>query len=148
MVELGSKEFWDRLVEDPKKLASEVNSIDLVDLQTTLQRQSSLHAWVNAAYEAASIDEARVEREVDKARARALLKAKEEKDKDTGKAKTVEVLKAEVELDAEVDKLTEKLFIAQDKSGGLKAMSYALNDRLQMLIQIAAKHRAEYNDRN
>lgn len=146
MVELGSKVFWERLASDPKKLAAEVCMVDTVDLEKTLQRQSSLHAWVNAAHESARIELERMKWEETKARARALLIAKESKDPNTEKAKIAEVLKAEVEIDPAVIAATEAVFTADRNRGGLRAMSSALEDRLQMLIQLSAKQRQEMRD--
>lgn len=143
MIELGSAEFWNRLASDPKRLASEVCSVDVVRLDETLQYQASLHAWVNAAHEEARIREAECEWDVTKARARALLRARESNDPYTGKGKIADVLKAEVELDEEVQNAERLLHGTQVKRGVLRAMSSALDDRLQMLIQIAAKHRSE-----
>lgn len=145
-MELGDREFWARLESDPKQLAAEVCSINVVSLNQTLEQHPALRAWVTAAYEVARIDEERAQWEVTKASARALLKAKEEKDTNTGKAKTGEVLKAEAEVDADVVRLTEELLRAQHKRSALRAMSTALEDRLQMLIQISANQRNENRD--
>lgn len=145
-VELGSKEFWDRLSEDPRRLAREVCNVDLTRLELMLQYQASLRAWVNAAHEVAKIEESTAEYEVTKARARALLKAKEEKDPHTEKAKIQEVLKAEVEIDVEVIRLTDVLLDAQRKRGALRAMTTGLEDRSQMLMQLSANQRKERND--
>jgi hypothetical protein len=145
-MELGSREFWERLSLEPEKLAAEICSVDVVNLDVTLQHHSALRAWVNAAHESARIAEGKAEWEVTKARARATLKGKEEKDPHTEKPKTVEVLKAETETDTEVVRCTEALFLAQEKRGVLRAMSSALEDRLQMLIQISAKQRQEVRD--
>lgn len=146
MIELGSQDFWDRLEHDPSRLAAEICSIDVVNLDLTLQQQAALRAWVNAQHEAARIREAECEWEVTKARARALLKAREIIDPFTGKSKIADVLKAEVELDALVMKWEKFLSALQVKRGVLRAMSGALEDRLQMLIQISAKQRAERRD--
>jgi hypothetical protein len=145
-MELGDKQFWEKLSLEPEKLAAEICSVDAVNLDLTLQNQSALRAWVNAAHETARIEEGRAEWELTKARARATLKAKEVKDPHTEKAKTVEIVKAETETDAEVVRCTEVFFTAQEKRGVLRAMSSALEDRLQMLIQISAKQRAERRD--
>lgn len=148
MIEFGSPEFWKRLDADPARLAAEICDIDVVNLDDTLQRHSSLRAWVNATHESARIAEERAKFEVTKARARALLKAKEVKDPNTGKDKTVPVIAAEVDVDAEVVRTTEAELVAAEKRGALRAMSSALDDRLQMLVQIAAKQRAELKDNN
>lgn len=144
-IELGSVEFWKHLESDPKLLAAEVCKVDTVNLEQTLERHSGIRAWVNAAHESARIEEAKAEYEVTKARARALLKSRESDDQHTGKAKIADILKAEVELDKDVDALTQRLFDVQMKRGALRAMSTAMEDRLQMLIQISANQRKEYN---
>lgn len=145
-LELGSKEFWDRLSLEPERLAAEICSVDVVNLDLTLQHHSALRAWVNAAHESARIDEERKKMEVTKSRARALLKAKGEKDSHTDKTKTVQVLDAEVETDVAVLAAEDLFMDAQEKRGVLRAMSNALEDRMQMLIQISAKQRAERRD--
>jgi hypothetical protein len=145
-MELGSKEFWERLSLEPELLAAEICSVDVVNLDLTMQHHAALRAWVNAAHESARIEEGKAEFEVTKARARATLNGKAVKDPHTEKAKTVEVLKAETETDPEVVRLTDILFVAQEKRGVLRAMSNALEDRLQMLIQISAKQRLEIRD--
>lgn len=145
-MELGDKEFWDRLSLEPEKLAAEICSVDVVNLEQTLQQQSALRAWVNAAHESARIQENKAEWELTKWRARAMLTAKETKDPHTEKAKIADVLKAEVETHIEVVRCTEELFAAQEKRGVLRAMSGALEDRLQMLIQLSAKQRQEAKD--
>lgn len=146
MIELGTKEFWEQLSKDPAFLASQICLIDLTNLDQTLQNHPALRAWVNATYESSRIAKERAEWELTKARSGALLKAKEVDDPHTEKAKTVQVLQAEVELDAAVQASTELLFLAEDRCGSLKAMSTALEDRLQMLIQISAKQRQEMRD--
>lgn len=142
-VELGTVAFWERLKEDPKRLAAEVASVDLVNLQVTLQQHSGLRAWIAAAFEQARVEEERVQFRLTQARARALLKAKEVEDPHTEKPKTVSVLQAEVDIDPAVVQLQDDLFVIQDKRGGLRAMNTALDDRLQMLIQISSNQRAE-----
>jgi hypothetical protein len=142
-VELGSKQFWERLNNDPQKLAAEICLIDVTHLERTMQQQASLRAWVNAAHETARIAEARAEFEVTKASARALLRAKGEKDPDTTKAKTGEVLKAEAAVDPDYLLKMEDYLSAQQQRGALRAMTVALEDRLQMLIQISANQRKE-----
>lgn len=146
MLELGSPKFWEQLEEDPKKLAAEVCSINLVDLDTTLQRHPAMRAWLNAAHENARVDEEKAKWEVDQAKAQALDVARQTVDPHTGKAKTVQVLDMEVTLNAMVKVKTLELFEAERKRGALRAMSNALEDRLQMLIQIAAKRRQEVRD--
>lgn len=145
-MQLGSVEFWKRLDEDPKALAAEICSIDLVNLEQTLQHHPALRAWVNAAYESARIVKERADWELTTARARALLHAKAEKDPHTEKHKTGEVLKAEAEVDDVVLRAGESLLQAEYKCAVLKAMSIALEDRTQMLIQLSAKHRQESRD--
>lgn len=146
MVELGSREFWSRLEEAPARLAAEVCLVDVANLDQTLQTHAALHAWINAAHEAARIDEERGKWELTKSRARKMLAAKGNLDEQTGKAKTVGVLDAEVELDAEVQLAQSLLFKAQEKRGILRAMADALDDRKDMLVQIAAKQREERKD--
>ena len=140
-VDLGSKEFWERLESDPKKLAAEVAFVDLTNLEEVLRKQPSLRAWVNAAHEVARIEEGRAEFALTKARARATLRAQE-----VHKVKTGDVLKSEAALDPEVISCTEALFVAQRKRGALRAMADALEDRLQMLIQLSANQRKEKNE--
>lgn len=144
--ELGSDAFWDRLDADPARLAAEVCAVDLVRLDETLQRHPALRAWVNAAHEAARIAEERAKWELTKARASALVRARAELDPVSKKAKAVAVLEAETELDAAVMELTAALLAAQERRGALRAMADALEDRKDMLIQIAAKARQEAKD--
>jgi len=145
---LGTKEFWQRLLGDPTALAAEVCSIDVANLDETLQKQPALRAWVNAAYEVARINEERRKWDVTKARARAFIQAKTEVDPETGKplSKTIATLEAEVETNPDVLEATGKLLSQQEIKGVLRAMANALEDRKDMLIQIAAKQRAEMKD--
>lgn len=146
MINLGDDKFWERLRDEPTRLAAEVCLIDVVNIDQTLQRHASLRAWVNAALEAATTTLERCKVEEGRARATALLKAKETPDPHSNKAKTVEVLKAEVEVDKLVVAATDAQLDAQENRGALRAMANALEDRLQMLIQISAKHRLEIRD--
>lgn len=141
-VELNSPEFWDRLKSDPARLAAEVCFVDAVNLDLTLQRHPSMRAWVNAMHETAKIAEERAKWELTRARAVAYMTAKSTPEPG-GKAKAVETLKAEAELDESVRAATEGLFAAQEKRGAFRAIADALEDRLQMLIQISAKARQE-----
>jgi len=143
MVELGSKEFWKSLDENPAALAHDVCSIDIRYLDETLEKHPGLRAWVNAAHEVARVQEERAKWEVTKTRAAMLLTAKQQKDLDTGKPKTVTVLEAEVEQHPDVIAAVEHLFKQQEVRGALRAMADALEDRKDMLIQIAAKQRKE-----
>jgi len=150
-VELGSQEFWDRLTQHPAKLGAEVCMVDVVHLDRTLETHPALRAWVNATYEVARIQVERAEWEVTKARAIKLLDVKAQEDAAKvggGKGKTVDLMKAEVEVSSTVQAAMEALLDAQEKCGALKAMANALEDRKDMLVQIAAKHRKEYDDYN
>lgn len=144
--ELGSQDFWLALAKDPARLAAEVCSVDVVNLDQTLQKHAALRAWVNAAHEVARTTEEGLKWEETKARARALLRAKEDNDPHTGKAKTVAVLEAEVTTTPEVIEHTEALLEQRKVRGSLRAMADALEDRKDMLIQIAAKQRKELED--
>lgn len=142
-IELGSKQFWTELDRDPNQLASSVLSVDATRMSETLQQHPSLRAWLISAYETAAIETEQAETRLTKAKARALLKAKEEDDPHTEKPKTVPVLTAEVETNPEVLKAEDEYFIAKKKKAGLAAMSKAGEDRLQVLIQLSANERAE-----
>lgn len=141
MTELGSNEFWNRLRDDPERLAAEVVLIDTSRLDEMLVRHASLRAWVNAVHETARVGEDRAKWEVNKARAKAMLEARAGDVK-----KTVPVLNAEVEQDANVISAEEALLDAQHKRGALRAMVIALEDRKDMLVQIAAKRRKEMEE--
>lgn len=140
--ELGSPEFWLRLQSDPAALAALVCFIDIVDLDTTLQHHAALHAWINAAHEVARVDEERARWALTRDRAVALLQARGV-DPHTKKPKTVDVLDAEADSSDAVQSATAALMAAQEKRGALRAMASALEDRKDMLIQIAAKRRQE-----
>lgn len=144
--ELGSAEFWERLTDDPAKLAAEVCLIDVAKLDDMLQRHPSLRAWINAAHEVARIGEERAKWELTKTKARVYLASKSEKDGHTGKAKTVGVIDAEVDSNEEVQKATAALLDSSQKRAALRAMADGLEDRKDMLIQIAAKRRLEMKD--
>lgn len=146
--ELGSPEFWARLKTEPEALAAAICSVDVQNLDLTLQQHAGLRAWVNAAHEVARIAEERAQWEVTKTRAGMLLAAKAEKDSHTGKDKTVAVLNAEVDVNGAVVTAEGVYLDAQEKRGVLRAMSNALEDRLQMLIQLSAKQRQEAKDYN
>jgi len=141
--ELGSAEFWQKIRDEPERIAAEVCLIDTTNLDLTLQRHASLHAWINAAHESARIAEERARWEVTKAYALALLAAKAIPDPQTGKGKTVDVFKAEADASAAVQDANEALLLAQAKRGTLRAMASALEDRRDMLIQISAKRRQD-----
>lgn len=147
-VELGSTEFWSQLASDPARLAAEVCAVDVTNLDITLQQHPALRAWVNATHESVRIEEEKAKYELTKAEAQAFMRAKAVLDKDTGKAKTVDALKAEVTLDKAVVEAQEFLLGVQQQRSVLRAMSDALEDRLQMLIQISAKQRKELEDYN
>lgn len=142
-LELGSPEFWQRLASDPSALAAQVCSIDLVNLEKTLQHHAGLYAWVAASFEAAEIAEERAKWTLDKAHAIALLHAKQTPDPDTGKAKLADVLKAEAATSADVLHAKEEHLSVMEKVGALRAMSRALGDRRDMLVQLSAAQRAE-----
>lgn len=145
-VELGSQEFWDQLAANPARLAAEVCAVDVTNLDLTLQQHPALRAWVNATHEVARIEEERAKYELTKVEATTFMAVKKVLDADTGKAKTVDALKAEVAAHPDVLAAQEALINAQEKRAVLRAMADALEDRLQMLIQIAAKQRKELED--
>lgn len=140
--DLGSAEFWQQLSEQPEMLCYLVCSVDLVNLELTLQRHASLRGWVNAAHETAKIQEDSAKWERDKAEARALINARNTLDA-KGKAPPVEVIKAQAILDPEVEAAMITLRAAEGKRGALRAMSYALEDRKDMLVQLSAQRRKE-----
>ncbi len=131
---LGGAEFWERLANEPAKLAAEICLLDAADLDATLQKHAGLFAWVSATHEAARIAEERAKWEVTKARARAFV---------TIQGGTVGDRQAQVELLPEVQQSQEALFTAQEKRGALRAMADALEHRKDMLIQLSAKQRQE-----
>ena len=138
---LGTEEFWARIRTDPAQLAAEVCSINIAKLDETLERHASLRAWVNAAFEVARINEARAKWEQTKAQARATITIKQSKP-----SATVQMVEAERDLDPAIENATEHLFTQQEIRGGLHAMVSALEDRRDMLIQIAAKQRKEMQE--
>lgn len=142
-LELGSPEWWEQLTEYPALMATQVCEIDMSDFEGMLERHASLHAWVNATHEAARVEEDRAQWEVTREQAMQTLHFKGVPDATTGKLPTVEVLKAEVNASEQVKAAMEKLFDAQQKRGALRAMADALEDRLQMLIQLSALRRRE-----
>jgi hypothetical protein len=117
-----------------------VCAIDLVDLEATLYKHPGLRAWANAAHEVARVAEERAKWRVTTLRARKMLEAKTTPD---GKSKTVSLLAAEVDTDPEVQAAETAWYDSMDERGALRAIASALEDRLQMLIQIAAKRRQE-----
>lgn len=147
MVELGSTDFWQQLAADPALLASEVATIDLARMDETLQTHASLVAWVNATYELARVEQERWEFELTKARAMALLAARAVNDVHTQKAKIQVVLEAEVETNTNVVQAQQMLQAQKVRCGALRAMSKALDHRQDMLVQIAAKQRREWDSR-
>lgn len=142
-MDLGSPEFWQQLRDNPSLLAATVCSVDVVNLDETLQHHASLRAWVGATYEMAEIEEERAKWELTKARALAMMKAKETPDEKTQKAKILDVLKAEVEMDEQVMACMEAYLSAGEKKAALRGMIRGLEDRKDMLVQIAAKQRLE-----
>lgn len=146
MTPLGVPVWWDRLNTEPQKLAAEVCLVDVSKLDETLQGHPALRAWVNAVHEGARIEEEQAKWQVTKSYALAFLRAKTTPDPDTGKGKNVDTLKAEAESDPEHVAAQEALFVIQRKRGALRAMADALEDRKDMLIQIAAKRRKEQED--
>lgn len=144
-IQLGTTEFWDGLRNDPAALAAKVCTIDMANLDETLQQHASLHAWVSATYEVAKIHEHRAKWEVTKAEATVRLQLRTLPEP-SGKLKTEKTLDAEVEVSPEVQAAQLIHFDKQETSGALKAMTESLEDRLQMLIQIAAKQRATQKD--
>lgn len=143
---LGTPAFWDQIQSNPMVIAKAVAEIDLVDMERTLQTHPALRAWINAAHETTRIEEERAKWELSKTRAEALLRVKSTADPHTGKAKTVAVIDAEVETDLGVQDCQEVLLTISQKRAALRAMADSLEDRKDMLIQIAAKHRQEAGD--
>ena len=141
--ELGSPDFWDRLRNDSSELSKELCSIDVVDLDTTLQQHPALRAWLGAAYESLRVREERMAFELRKARARAILNAHQAVDAVTNKPKTMAILEAEAELDETVEQFTKVLLDLQELRRSLHVICGSMEDRLQMLIQLAVKHRQE-----
>ena len=91
-------------------MAHEVCSIDLVNLETTLQHHAALRAWVTAAHETHRIEEERCKWNLTKTKARILKQAREVKDEFTGKLKTTAVLEAERDDHPEVAAAVEALY--------------------------------------
>lgn len=145
-LELGTQGFWKQLLQDPASLAKEVCTIDLVDLDKTLQQHPALRAWINAAHEVARIEEEKLKWEETRTRAGVLLAAHRLMDETTGKVKSVAVLTAEVDCDPIVQSIVTRLHKQQETRAALRAMANALEDRKDMLIQIAAKQRKESRD--
>jgi hypothetical protein len=143
--ELGSPEWWRQMATSPETLAAQVCYINTVDLDRTMQRHAALHAWVGAAFERARVEEERAKWEVTKAHAKALLDNAGTKNW-AGKTKTVDEVKASAELDEEVGRTQLLAFAAAEKRAALRAMEKALDSRTNMLIQIAAKARREYDN--
>lgn len=143
---LGSPAFWDMLESTPESLAFEVCKIDLVNLEQTLEKHPALRAWVNAAHETAKIQEERAKWVLTRVKAKTLLESKAEKDPHTDRPKTVAVLEAEVETHEDVLKATDEYLDACRVRSSLRAISDALEDRKDMLIQLGAKHRQEARD--
>jgi len=133
MTDLGSQEFWQRIHAEPAKLAAEVCFVDVAQLELTLQKHPALCAWVLAQHEVARIEEERAKWRLTVARARAYL----------GAAGTVDERKSAVDTNGEVEAAQEAVFGVQEKRGALRAIADALDDRTQMLVQIAAKQRQE-----
>ncbi|KKL52437.1 hypothetical protein LCGC14_2285480 [marine sediment metagenome] len=94
-MDLGNTAFWENFKTDPASLAALVCSVDVINLDRTLQQHSALRAWVGATYECARIEEEKLKWQVTKTRALALLFAKKEMDPDTNKANGRAVLAAE-----------------------------------------------------
>ncbi|KKN68891.1 hypothetical protein LCGC14_0446770 [marine sediment metagenome] len=145
-LELGTAAFWTRLTKEPAALAAQICAIDLVDLDTTLQQHASLRAWVNASYEVARIGEEKLKWELTKTRASLTYSASRVNDPVTDKPKTIAVLNAEVDNDPLVENVTKRLHTQGEMRAALGAMTKGLEDRKDMLIQIAAKQRREIED--
>ena len=143
---LGSPAFWDMLKSNPERLAKEVCSIDLIDLETTLCQHPPLRAWVTAAYETARIDEERAKWILNRTEAEILIATRKTFDGHTGKPKTVAVVNAEVETHEEVIAAKHTYLEKMRVRTALEAMVRTLTDRKDMLVQIAAKHRQEAQD--
>lgn len=138
--DLGSPEFWEQLEANPSRLAAAVCFIDATRLNQTMEGQPGLRAWVSAAYEVARSEESSAKWEVTKARARALIHAKQTKD-EGGKSRTDKT--AEAEADLAIDAEMQRLIAAEKKRGALRALSTAMEDRKDMLIQLSANRRQE-----
>lgn len=144
--ELGSPAFWARLASDPKALAVEVCTIDLVDLERTLYQHPGLRAWVGVACEDARVAKSRAEWNVKRSEAQAFITAKGELDEQTKKPKNADTCKAEATLSPAVEVAMLALFAADEKYGAFRAMTSALEERSQMLVQISARRRQEARD--
>jgi len=145
--ELGSAQFWQDLADNPAALAREVCAVSIVDLDDTLQKHPALRAWVGASYEAARIELERRAWEVTKTRSLALIAVNEDATgRDGKKSKTVGVMEAEVNARADVMEAEEGRLAQAEVVGALRAMTIALEDRKDMLVQLAAKQRLEMRD--
>lgn len=142
---LGTDTFWTELKERPAELARRICEVDVADLHGTLQRHSALRAWINAAHETAKIHEERCKWKLTRVRARVRFEIKEDPDLD---ARTVADLDAAVELHPDVVSATDTYLDAGGVRAALRAMSDAMEDRKDMLIQISANMRREYYDQS
>jgi hypothetical protein len=144
MIELGTPAFWAELETNPARLAAEVCTIDLVNMQQTLQQHASLYAWVAATFESASVAVERAEWNVTTLKAHALLEIKATPDPHTNKPKVVDVIKSEADVHPTVQAAMAEYLKAREKKGVLQAMTKALADRRDMLVQLSAKQREEH----
>lgn len=145
-MDLGTSEFWQHLKDDPAGLARQLCTIDMVNLDRTLEQHPALRAWINAAYEVARVEEEKCKWTLTKAEAIATLLFAKEKDPLTKKAKLATIIKAEVSNDLEVKRAMNKLHAQMEIRGALKAVVDALADRKDMLVQISANQRKERGD--
>lgn len=91
----------------------------------------------------AQVDEVNLERAVKRARARAVLRLKGDKDADTGKPKTVPVLEAEVELDDDVVKLEDAHAEAEAEVKGYTKLASAYQGHVDRLSRVGGWRRDE-----
>ena len=128
---------WDRLRREPA-YAAQVCDINLAALDDAMLEQPGLYAYVAAQFEAAKVDETRAKIITERVRSQvfAQLMAGEEK---------MAVSKADKLLatDEAVMKATDKHLQTRADMGMLHACLRGLEHRLQMIMQISSKQKAE-----
>lgn len=130
---------WEELHKNPEYEVARVCTINTANLEHALENHAAIYAYANAAYAKARADKGRVEWQYEQAVARAFADLREE-------GKAIGEAKETAETDEAVRTLKKKVLEADREVRILYALVQGLEHRRDMLVQLAARERAELNN--
>jgi hypothetical protein len=120
-------------------MVSELCRINVANLESTLERHPGLFAYASAQHELAKVAEARAEWMLERKRAEAFKRTK-----DAHATMPANRIEREVETDQEVVSAAEHYFTQKAITARLKALVNGLEHRRDMLVQLSARQRKEW----